>query len=96
MNPAHIANYNGDTTLTRHGVKRWSLATVEYEGVDIDCHYDVDGYYLPATDVDPAEYPVCVMRKIEIGGVDVTRLLSDTRIAEHLAELVEQGWREEA
>jgi hypothetical protein len=93
MNPAHIANYNGDTTLTRHGVKRWSLATVEYEGVDITAHYEVDGVYLPATETDPADWPVCVVRKLEIGGCDVTRLLSGSRIAERVAEIIEEGWR---
>jgi hypothetical protein len=96
MNPAHIQNYNGDTTLTRHGVKRWSRTSVTYSGVDLDVHYDTEGFYAPATETDPAEYPLCVVKKLEINGADVTRLLSGTRIAEEIAERVEQAWRDES
>lgn len=91
--PANIQNHNGDTYMVRGKLRRLSFASIEMDGVEFSVHYEVDGYYMPATDTDPAEYPVCVVKKLEIGGQDVTRLLADTRICEHIAEKVEAGWR---
>ena len=93
MNPQHIENRNGDVLCRNGRSKRMSLEVIEYMGVDIAVHYDVDGYYMPATDTDPAEYPLCVVRKLEINGTDVTRLLSNTRAEEEIAELIEEGWK---
>lgn len=93
FNPEHIENRNGDVRHVRGQARRMSRETVSYKGVDIDVHYDVEGTYMPATETDPAEYPLCVVRKMEINGVDVTRLLADTRTEEELAELIEEGWK---
>lgn len=93
FNPEHIENRNGDVRHVRGQARRMSRETVSYKGVDIDVHYDVEGTYMPATETDPAEYPLCVVRKMEINGADVTRLLADTRTEEELAELIEEGWK---
>jgi hypothetical protein len=93
MNPEFIANHNGDVIHRNGHSKRLSRETVSYMGVDIDVHFDVEGYYMPATETDPAEYPLCVVRKLEINGTDVTRLLHDTRAEDEIAELIEEGWK---
>lgn len=95
MNPSTIANYRGDVMSSRRGSQRTHLTTVTHQGVEFRCHYTIDGQYLPAAGDEPAEYPVCVVKKIEIDTQDVTRLLGDSRIAEELAERIEANWREE-
>lgn len=95
MNDSQIHNCNGDKLPTRSGqFARTNLTSVCIEGVDIDVHYEADGCYMPATDVDAAEYPVCIVKKLEIGGVDVTRLFHDSSIEETIAEKVEASWRD--
>ncbi len=91
LNPSFISNYNGDTTITRQGVKRWSRTSVELDRVLIDVHYEPDGYYVPATEVDAVEYPNCLVRKLEINGADVTLLLESK--SDEIAEIIEQRWK---
>ena len=93
FNPEHIENRNGDVRHVRGQARRMSRETVSYMGVDVDVHYDVEGTYMPPTATEAAEYPLCVVKKIEINGTDVTRLLSDTRAEEEIAELIEEGWK---
>lgn len=45
--------------------------TVVVDGVEIDCTYNVSGWTLPASQLDPAENPEITIVTAEIGGVDV-------------------------
>lgn len=90
---SRIYNGNGAKYESRGKLKRAERTIVELEGTDIAVEYFVEGFYMEATATDPAEYPVCVVKRMEIGGVDVTNLLSDTRIEENVAELIEEGWK---
>lgn len=91
-----ILNYSGGKAYVRGQVKRLHRATVNLQGADIDVEYLVHGSFLPATETDPAEFPECDIRTVEIGHQDVTLLLRDTSLMEAIAAAVEAGWRREA
>jgi hypothetical protein len=90
---ARIANYNGAKYPKRGDLKRAHRTTVEYKGVELRVDYDVDGYYLAATDIDDASSPTCIVRAIYIEGVDVTRLLESDR--DDIAMSIERSWEGE-
>lgn len=91
-----IYNANGSKELKRDGtMRRLHATTVCLRGVELNVEYAVEGGYCAATATDDAEWPLCVVKRIEAGGVDITRLLADTRAEEELAERIEASWRGE-
>jgi hypothetical protein len=86
-----IFNGSGGKLLCRDGKsRRMSVASVSLCGVELHVEYTAEGGYMPATDTDPAELPMCVVRVVEIGGVNVTALLESRH--DEIAELIEQQW----
>jgi hypothetical protein len=85
-----IFNGSGGKLHTKAGTRRMSVASLTLCGVDLQVQYTAEGGYMPATETDPAELPMCVVRVIEIGGVDVTALLESKH--DEIAELIEQQW----
>ncbi len=75
------------------GLCRADRTTVTLQGVDIHVDYFVVGAWLEATNDDPAEAPTCDVQMVEIGGVNVTRLLRDTRLMEEIEERVDAQLR---
>lgn len=87
-----IRNMSGHVWHKRGGSERASTADVIVRDAEIHVEYIADGDYLPATDIDDACYPTCRIKSIEIGGVDVTRLIGDSRLREEIASAVEAQW----
>ncbi len=85
--------HNGDGGRDLRTARRLNSTIVRLDGVEIQVEYDTHGTYMSATDVDPEEFPVCIVKRMEIGGWDVTRLL-ESRVDE-VASAVERSWGEE-
>ena len=66
---------------------------IRLDGVEIQVEYDTSGTYMQATDVDAEEFPVCIVKRMEIGGWDVTRLLEARE--DEVCSAVERQWGEE-
>lgn len=76
----------------RHA-QRAIRTTVTIKNVDFDVEYVTDGYYVAATETDPAEYPTATVMGAQIGGIDVWHLFRDTAIGEDITEAVERELR---
>jgi hypothetical protein len=90
-----IVNGSGGKVLIRGQLRRMSRAVIEIRGVQIVAEYFPEGCFMPATATDPAEYPCCDLRKVEIGHVDVTRLIEDSELWDEITLAIEREWREE-
>jgi len=88
-----ILNHAGGKLLTRTGAKRLHRTSICFMGVDLDVEYDTQGCFMSATETDAADYPMCIVKVIEVAGVDVTRLLSAHE--SDIAERIEATWRGE-
>jgi hypothetical protein len=54
-------------------VAKTSTMTIYVDGIEVLCEYTVDGWHIPATDIDPEENPEVTLLHATVGGVDVTR-----------------------
>jgi hypothetical protein len=101
-----IFNGNGSKKVTRTGSwRRQNRIPIEFRGMRLLVDYDADGAYMPATDTDPAEYPICQVKSVEISAhgrsqsgewvpvlIDATELLKD--FEDEIASRVEQSWEQ--
>lgn len=81
-------------TPSKLALQRLSTAQVRLSKVALDVSYTTEGTYMPATETDPAERPIAVVRAVWAGDRDITALMSDEQIAE-IAELVERTFLSE-
>lgn len=88
-----IFNGNGPKEFRRDGTaKRLHSAWISHKGIDLQIEYDVDGTFMGATNTDPAELPVCLVKHVKHQGEDIMSILSESMLDE-LASRVEQEWK---
>ena len=85
--------HNGDGGRELKSGRRLDRAVIRMDGVEVAVEYATSGTYMRATETDPEEFPVCLVKRMEIGGWDVTRLLADRE--DEVASAVERQWGEE-
>lgn len=60
---------------------------LDISGVLIECTFDIEGQYMQATELDPAEYPVRNLISATIGGVCVLALRNELGLDNALDEV---------
>ncbi len=88
---ARVHNGNGSRDMRTQ--RRLNSTVIRLDGVDLQVQYDTHGTYMGATEIDPEEYPVAIVKLVACGGWDVTRLLASRE--EEIAAAIERQWGEE-
>jgi hypothetical protein len=105
MTPDTIRNARGGRYIIRNGSgRRADRTTLEFKGHTFEVDYFTDGEFMAATETDPAEFPTCTVKTVELSAmgraadgtwVRVLVNVSDL-MAEHfdeIADRIERSWK---
>lgn len=67
-----------------YNTSKHKAITVYVHGVEVTCHNVIFYPYVPATEIDPPEQPMCEWDKVTIGGVEVQELFSGGKLSDDL------------
>lgn len=71
--------------------KRTLETVINYLGVELLIHFEIDGHYIPATQYEPEEQPDILILKVFAGDVDISEILLDVQW-DDLYELLNCGY----
>jgi len=55
---------------------------IEYQGVPLTAVVEITGKYLPATQIDPEEFPETELIKVYVGDTDIIGIFYDSQLEE--------------